>query len=79
MFEAAKYAAILVTRDGGSKNQPGGMLGNREKLRDYVRLMSDSETVAFVEAKIAERDEFNRRVVAEYGGELPPWTGKDWG
>lgn len=77
VFDAAKYAAILITRDGGSKTQPGGMLGNREKLRDYVTIMSDSEAVALVEAKIAERDKFNRRVAAEYGGELPPWAGKD--
>ena len=27
--EAKKYEAILVTGDGGSKAQPGGILGNR--------------------------------------------------
>jgi hypothetical protein len=31
--EASKYGAILVTADGGSKSQPGGILGNRDKLK----------------------------------------------
>jgi len=77
VYEAAKYAAILVTRDGGSKTQPGGILGNRDKLRGHVQIKTDSEAVAFVEKHIAERDAFNRRVASEIGGELPPWTGKD--
>lgn len=74
--EAAKYHAILVTRDGASKSQPGGILGNRHKLQD-VQIMSPDETVDFVRAKIRERDEFNERWVMEHGGDLPPWTGKD--
>ncbi|KAF0190563.1 MAG: hypothetical protein FD165_2598 [Gammaproteobacteria bacterium] len=75
--EAAKYGAILVTSDGASKSQPGGILGNRDKLRDVVQIMSPNEAVAFVRSKICERDEFNERVSREIGGELPPWTGKD--
>ena len=53
------------------------MLGNRDKLKDYVTVMSDSEAVALIKATIVERDEFNRRVAAEYGGDLLPWTGED--
>jgi hypothetical protein len=75
--EAAKYAAILVTGDGGSKTQPGGILGNRDKLRDVVQILSPDEAVAFVQDKITERDEFNAQVVKEFGGELPPWAGAD--
>lgn len=75
--EAAKWNAILVTSDGGSKSQPGGILGNREKIRDYVRIMTADEAVAFVRDKINERDQFNLRVAREYRGELPEWTGKD--
>lgn len=75
--EAAKYHAILVTGDGASKAQPGGILGNRNKLRKLVQIFSPDEAVAFVRDKIRERDEFNQRVVKEYGGELPPWTGRD--
>ncbi|MCW8908728.1 MAG: hypothetical protein OQL28_15930 [Sedimenticola sp.] len=77
IIEAAKYAAILVTGDGGSKNQPGGMLGNRVKLKNILTILSPDEAVEFVRNKIEERDNFNKRVVDEIGGELPAWTGKD--
>jgi hypothetical protein len=75
--DAAKYEAILVTGDGGSKSQPGGILGNRDKLRDVVKILSPDEAVAFVREKITKRDESNAQVVKELGGELPPWTGAD--
>lgn len=77
VYEAVKYAAILITNDGGSKTQPGGILGNREKLRDYLTIYSDHEAVEFIRQKIKERDDFNRRVASEIGGALPEWTGKD--
>lgn len=32
VFNAWKYKCILITDDGGSKRQPGGILGNRERL-----------------------------------------------
>jgi hypothetical protein len=75
--EATKYAAILVTGDGGSKTQPGGILGNRHKLSDLVKILSPDEAVDFVRRKIQERDEFNVQFVKEFGGELPSWTGRD--
>jgi len=75
--EAAKYAAILVTGDGGSKSQPGGIIGNRDKLRDFAQILSPDEAVAFVREKIRERDEFNVQFAKEFDGELPPWTGAD--
>jgi len=75
--EAAKYAAILDIRDGGSKTQPGGIIGNRHKLRNLVNILTPDEAVDFVRKKIQERDEFNVLVVKEFGGELPPWTGHD--
>lgn len=75
--EAAKYGAILVTGDGKSKTQPGGILGNRLKLEGLVEILSPDEAVDFVQKKIQERDEFNIRVVKEFGGKLPPWTGCD--
>jgi hypothetical protein len=77
--EAAKYHAILVTSDGASKTQPGGILGNRHKLNGIVQVMSPEEAVAFVREKIFKRDEFNQRFVKEFGGELPSWTGQDNG
>jgi hypothetical protein len=78
--DAIHYAAILVTQDGGSKSQPGGILGNRDKLaqRLAIRIFSPDEAVVFVRGKIQERDDFNRQVVRELGGEMPEWTGRDW-
>jgi hypothetical protein len=56
-FNANKYGAILVTADGGSRRQPGGILGNRVALaRLGVQVMSDGEAVALVREKIQERD-----------------------
>ncbi len=75
--EAAKYAAILVTGDGGSKTQPGGIIGNRDKLRDIVRILSPDEAVEYVREKIRERDDFNLKVAKQFGYELPLWTGLD--
>jgi hypothetical protein len=77
--DAIHYAAILVTADGGSKTQPGGIQGHRAELaaRFAVRIMSAVEAVAFVRGKIQERDTFNQQVAQEFGGQLPDWTGKD--
>ena len=77
VHEAAKYHAILVTSDGGSKSQPGGILGNRDKLRGLVKTLSPEEAVEFVRNNIRERDEFNALVAQEIGADLPEWTGKD--
>jgi len=77
IYEATHYEAILITRDGDSKSQPGGILGNRDKLKDVVKILSDSEAVVFIRTKIAERDAFNRRVNQEFGTSLPEWTGQD--
>ena len=70
--EAAKYAAILVTNDGGSKSQPGGILGNRHKLNRLVKILSPGEAVDFVLQKIRDRDEFDVPFVNEFGNEPPP-------
>jgi hypothetical protein len=77
--DAIQYAAILVTLDGGSKSQPGGILGHRDTLtqRFNLRILTPNEAVDYVRAKIRERDDFNREVVREFGGQLPDWTGKD--
>ena len=75
--EAAKYAAILITNDGGSKSQPGGILGNRNKLAGRVQIMSPDEIVVHIRMKISERDNHNRRVAVEFGGALPLWTDRD--
>jgi len=42
-----------------------------------VKILSPDEAVNFVRSKIADRDEFNRRVEMECGAALPSWTGRD--
>lgn len=77
--EAIKWHAILVTNDGGSKSQPGGILGNREELlRQFcVRIYRPEEAVEYIRSKITERDEFNAQVAALSGKPAPEWTGQD--
>ena len=77
--EAAKYKATLITKDGASRNQPGGILGSRERLQDItgIRILSPEEAVQFVELKIKERDDFNKCVAQDTGMILPDWTDKD--
>ncbi len=75
--DAIKWHAILLTDDGGSKKQPGGILGNADKLKDYVQIMRDHEAVEFINKKIEDRDNWNREIAKITGKELPEWTGKN--
>jgi hypothetical protein len=77
--DAIHYAAILVTNDGASASQRGGIQGHRDELarRFGVRILTADEAVAFVREKLRERDDFNRQVIQEFGGQLPDWTCKD--
>jgi hypothetical protein len=69
--EAAKYSAILITADGASTAQPGGILGNRHKLSGFVRIMTPEEAVSHIETEIREREEFNREMAKWIKAELP--------
>lgn len=78
VFNAGKYGRILVTADGASRQQPGGILGNRTALeRLGIRVMADSEAVAHVEGLIEGRDRFAREVARFTREPLPGWVGKD--
>jgi hypothetical protein len=54
VYEAMHYNAILITLDGNSKKQPGGILGNRDKIKNIVQIMNPKEAVQFIETKIEE-------------------------
>ena len=77
--DAILYRAMLVTSDGGSRRQPGGILGNRDKLRERFNLqvLQPEEAVKLIRARIAERDSFIAQVVAMTGTALPKWFGMD--
>ncbi len=79
IFNADKYGCILITNDGGSKRQPGGILGSANRLKRElgIRIMSSNDAVAFVEEEIRERDEQCRRIAHEFNEALPAWVGKD--
>ena len=78
VFHAQKYAATLVTNDGDSRRQPGGILGNRDSLaRLGVTIMRPSEVVADVRERICARDERARQASVWKGTPLPAWVGSD--
>ena len=77
--EAILWHAILVTSDGGSKRQPAGILGNRDRLRELFNILifRPQEAVEFIHRKIAERDAFNAKIADLTGSALPEWAGRD--
>lgn len=76
----AKMAnAMLVTNDGASKAQPGGILGNRERLlaEAGIRVLSAGEAVTEIRSYIQLRDEAANEIAKATGQKLPDWVGKD--
>ena len=80
VFHAKDTHCILITNDGGSKRQPGGILGNKDRLLNEigVKVIRDTEAVVLVEKKIVERDKKARRIAEKTGEALPKWVGKDF-
>lgn len=79
VFNAGKYCYILVTNDGGSKTQPGGILGNAARLKKEldIEVMSDVDAVELVKRRIAQRDTLCRRISQEMNEPLPEWVDLD--
>jgi hypothetical protein len=78
VFNAYKYCAYLVTADGGSKNEPGGILGHAAALRALnIRVMPGQEAVASVRERIAVRDRSAMFRHERLGHPLPEWVGGD--
>ncbi|MBI9051014.1 MAG: hypothetical protein JEZ00_16455 [Anaerolineaceae bacterium] len=78
VFSALKYSGFLITNDGASKSQPGGILGAKKKLKDIgVFVMSDCEAVDYIKGLIKTRDDRVKRISEANGEPLPDWYGKD--
>lgn len=78
VFNARKYGALLITADGASRRQPGGMLGNRKRLAKIgVQIMTDEEAVQLVRDRITMRDRDARKWAEVTGNALPGWVGRD--
>ena len=77
--EAIKWHAILVTNDGDSNSQKGGILGYRDALREQfgIEIYRPEEAVAVIREKIADRDARNAEIAAMTGMPVPLWSGQD--
>ena len=78
VFNAKKYGCVLVTNDGASRGQPGGILGHRQRLEALgVQILTDEEAVACVRELILRRDERERGRALATGEPLADWVGRD--
>lgn len=78
VFNAFKYRRVLITTDGESKSQPGGILGARQKLAPFgITVVRPEEAVAMVREAILRRDEALELAALSTGQPLPEWAGKD--
>ena len=79
IFTAGKYMHKLITNDGVSKTQPGGILGNAARLKTDagVTVLRPREAVVEVRAAIQERDRLTREYCTMHHRPLPAWVGKD--
>jgi hypothetical protein len=78
VFNARKYGGQLVTNDGGSRRQPGGILGNRDRLWQLgIEVLTDEEAVTHIKQCIQERDSHERERCNSNGEPLPEWVGRD--
>ena len=78
VYQAWDWYHVLVTNDGASKSQPGGILGAATRLAELgVTVMRPGDAVAHVKVRIADRD---RRVESNCdatGTRYPRWLYQD--
>ena len=77
VFNAGKYNHPLITKDGASKSQPGGILGNKKKLSALgIRVITPDEAVTQVRQAIQQRDDYARQWASVHREALPSWVGR---
>lgn len=78
VFTARQTSSTLVTADGRSRKQPGGILGNAEALSKLgIRVISAQEAVNEITRLIHERDQVARQFSKNTGATLPSWVDQD--
>ena len=78
LFCAKMAGALLITNDGASKRQPGGILGHaRELVSLGIEVITDEDAVQKVRHLITNRDKLARSVAKDTGLPLPTWVGLD--
>ena len=75
---AQLWGAIVITDDGDSKTQPGGILGAASRLHREidVQVMRDFEAEKLVARLIRERDQMEISFAAQEGREIASWCSK---
>lgn len=78
LFTARQASATLITRDGASRTQPGGILGNARTLAELgIKVLSAQGAVEEVTRLIHKRDHIARQFSGSIGASLPGWVGQD--
>lgn len=78
IFNAWKYGRTLITNDGGSRRQPGGILGHKVELKRLdINVVRDIDAIDEIRSLIENRDKIARSVSLEKGEALPDWVGED--
>ncbi len=78
VFNSWKYHLPLITKDGGSKSQPKGILGNKPLLEKIgIKVVRPEEAITIVETALERRDNLALQWAEYYGKPVPEWVGKD--
>ena len=78
LFAAQRAGATLVTRDGDSRTQPGGILGNAKALAEIgIIVLSDREALEEIKLLLKKRDQEIIDISDRIGQATPEWVGKD--
>ena len=78
VFNSVKYCTMLITNDGDSKRQPGGILGNRQALaRIGAIVLTPEEAQCKVKNAIQKRDLHAKQWASFFNEPLPEWVDKD--
>lgn len=79
VFIAGRTITPLITNDGDSKRQPGGILGNKDRLKNELNItvLRDIDAIRKVKHAIKNRDGRARKIAEMEGLDLPEWVGQD--
>jgi len=78
VYTAWRDMRILITNDGASKKQPGGILGHKDELKALgITVMSDIEAVDYVKNLILQRDQRAVEKSRKSGEPIPDWVWVD--
>lgn len=79
VFTAKEVGAILISNDGNSRRQAGGILGNKDRLKTElnIRVMTDKEAYYYVLDQLHIRNKHIEEYCRRTGERLPEWLYSD--